>query len=238
LGTEQEEAAMTVITISRQYGSLGDEIARRVCEILNYHYFDHDLILKAAVAAGISEDEIVDFSEDNYKVRNFLERLFGARQTTAHIRIWKKDAVGVRSRDVEELTESGSLELIQKAILYAHNLGEVVIVGRGGQVLLQNEPDVLHIRIEAPLETRLLRVRDDWRPDETRVDLRRTAQDLITEKDNASADFIRQFYGAEWDDPALYHVILNTGKVSVEQAADLIVLMAREIMPAQEGAPA
>jgi len=57
---------MAIVTISRQYGSGGDEIATRVCEMLGYRYFDKSLMAQAISEAGLPESEIVDFSEDNY----------------------------------------------------------------------------------------------------------------------------------------------------------------------------
>jgi cytidylate kinase len=235
---QEREADMTVITISRQFGSYGDEIAKKLCEMLNYHYFDKHLVLQAAVSAGISEQELVDYSEENYKVRNFLDRLLGGPQIVTQAQVWRQDAVGTHILEVVDLTETAALELIQKAIRYAHSSGDMVIVGRGGQVLLQNEPDVLHVRIEAPFETRLERVREQWRPFETRVDLRRSAQDMILEKDDASADYLQRFYNVRWDDPDLYHLVINTGKLGIEQAANLIALAARELttLPERAGA--
>jgi CMP/dCMP kinase len=231
---QKGEAVMTVITISRQFGSYGDEIANKLCEILDYQYFDKHLMMQAATAAGLSEQEIVDYSEESYKVRNFLERMFSRSQPVSQVRVWKENAQGTREPESIILTEDVALDLEQKAIQHAHHIGNVVIVGRGGQVILQNEPDVLHVRIEAPLETRLQRVRDQWRPHETRVDLRRTAQDMIVEKDAVSADYLQHFYNVRWDDPALYHVIVNTGKLSIEQAADMIAHLARELSPQTE----
>ena len=225
---------MTVITISRQFGSYGDEIAKKVCELLDYRYFDKTLMLQAAAAAGLSEQEIVDYSEENYKMRNFLDRLFGGSQPVAQISVWKEDPQGNRTHETLALDEDTALQLIQKAIHYAHQIGNVVIVGRGGQALLQDEPDVLHVRIEAPLENRLERVRAQWRPDESRLDLRRSAQDMIREKDAASAEYLQHYYNVRWDDASLYHLILNTGKLSIDQAAELIVRMAEKVSPRLE----
>ena len=67
---------MAVITISRQYGSGGDEIVDRVCKMLDYRCFDKQFLIRAASEAGLSELEIVDYSEESYKVENFLNRLF------------------------------------------------------------------------------------------------------------------------------------------------------------------
>lgn len=218
---------MTVITISRQFGSFGDEIASKLCETLNYRYFDKYMVMQAAHESDLSEQEIVDYTEDNYKVRNFMERLFNRPFTLAQVKIWKEDAEGLRSPQFISLTEEVALELVQKAIRRAHQLGNVVIVGRGGQMVLQSEPDVLHVRVEAPLETRIMRVKE-WHPFETRVDIRRGAQDLIVEKDAASAAYLQRFYGVRWDDPALYHLVINTGKMETDQAVALLAHMARE----------
>ena len=225
---------MTVITISRQFGSYGDEIAKKLCEILNFHYFDKLLVMQAAKEAGLAEQEIVDYSEENYKVRNFLGRISSRPQTLAQLRVWKEDAHGMRIPEAITLTEDVALELVQKAVRHAHQVGNVVIVGRGGQVILRDEPDVLHVRVEAPFETRLQRVREAWHPYETQVDLRREAQNLIEQKDLASTDYLDHFYGERWDNHLLYHLVINTGKLSVDQAAEMIAHLAREMMPQRE----
>jgi len=225
---------MTVITISRQFGSYGDEIARKICEVLEYHYFDKELIMHAAASVGLSEEEIVDFSEEDFKVQNFLQRLLEGKRTYAQVHVWKENKGGIRMPETVELTETAVLDLIQKAIYYAHQIGNVVIVGRGGQVLLQNEPDVLHVRIEAPFETRLLRVRKHWLENETQVSQRRMAQDLIVERDEASANYLQHFYQVRWDDPSLYHLIINTEKLGIDQAVNLLTHLTRQFNPIRE----
>ena len=75
---------MTIITISRQYGSGGDEIASRICNLLNYQMFDKRLITQAALDAGLSEQEAIDYSEENYKIRSFLDRLFSRQPVVKH----------------------------------------------------------------------------------------------------------------------------------------------------------
>ncbi|MCE1255482.1 MAG: cytidylate kinase-like family protein, partial [Anaerolineae bacterium] len=67
---------MTVITVSRQFGSGGDEIVNNVCQKTGYHQFGKFQISQAAFEAGLSSPESIDYSEDNYKVKNFIERLF------------------------------------------------------------------------------------------------------------------------------------------------------------------
>lgn len=223
---------MAVITISRQYGSGADEIAARVCETMGYRHFDKRLIARAASEAGISAQEAIDYSEENYKVRGFLERLFGRSAPVAQVRVWKEDASGVRSTEDMPLSEEAALSLVQHSIHSAYETGNVLIIGRGGQALLQKEPGVLHVRIEAPLEDRIQRVKEHFKESrrlfQADIEIRRAAQDWIYERDLASEDYLRRYYNIDWADPLLYHVVLNTGKLTIEQATHTIVDLAHQ----------
>jgi CMP/dCMP kinase len=121
---------MTTITISRQFGSRGDEIIDKVCRILGYHQFGKSDIARAAFEAGITTLEAVDYSEDNYKVKNFFDRLFRRPTTVAQLHVWKEDALGSRSVEEIDIDESSALLLVQKAIKAAYHTGNMVIVGR------------------------------------------------------------------------------------------------------------
>ena len=82
---------MAVITISRQYGSGGDEITTQVCELLGYRFFDKRMMAWQASQVGLTEDEIVDFWVDNYKVQGFLNHLLRGPRVVAHVATWKRD---------------------------------------------------------------------------------------------------------------------------------------------------
>jgi len=205
---------MPVITISRQYGSGGDAIARRVCEALGYSYFDKNLVARVASEAGISQDEIVDFSEDSYKMRGFVDRLFGRRRSAANA--WISNAPP-RALPVEMLDEARSVNLVKDIILEARKHDNVVIVARGGQAILQEQPGVLHVRVVAPPGARVLRVQEQEKCglDEASVRVKR--------KDEAAAAYLERFYDIDWDNPLLYHLIINTGKWELEDATHLIL---------------
>lgn len=209
---------MAVITISRQYGSEGDEIAANVCQILGYQAFDKQLMAKVAAEAGLTEGELVDFTEDQHKVRGFLDRLLGSpRQIVTQTRSWGEDRYGVRTLDVKAIDVTESITLVQTVIRAAYGHGNFVIVGRGGQAVLRNEPGVLHVRIEAPLETRIHRV-------QLREGLTyELSRDAVAQRDRAAADYLKRFYGVDWSDSLLYHLILNTGRWGIESASRLIV---------------
>lgn len=233
---------MAVITISRQLGSGGDEIARRVGNTLGYRLFDKQMIEDAAREAGLLEHEIIDLSEDNYPVHTFLDRLFGTMATGALVGFGGADGIFMlEASEQMQVNEEGSFELVKKAVTTACSVGNLIVVGRGGQLLLKDQSGCLHVRIEALLETRVGRVKEQLQSkgirdaSATRLtngDLERQARDLIERRDRASADYIHNFFHARLDDPSLYHVVLNTSKLSLEQAVQVIVYMVHQLQPA------
>jgi CMP/dCMP kinase len=226
---------MSVITISRQFGSGGDEVAVRLGQMLKYRLFDKRQVSMAAVDAGLSEQEIIDYSEDNFKIRGFLDRLFGRSTEVAQVSIWREDAGGTQISEKQVLSEPVALTLMQRSIRYAYRSGNIVIVGRGGQIILKDCPEALHIRIEAPMEIRIQRVKAQLKQEQqmydATIEARRDAQDFIIERDNASATYIKQFYGADWADPLLYHAVLNLGKFTIDQSVKAIIELLHCINP-------
>ena len=216
---------MAVITISRQYGSGGNEIALLVCELLGYRYFDKYLMTRLATEAGLAPSEVVDFSEDNYKVRSFLDRLLNRKpRVVARVGTWGEVTTGSKIEKVEELDELRSVAFIQSIIQAVYKLDDIVIVGRGGQAILKDKPNVLHVRIEAPLNDRDLRVHE-----QEKVSLA-AAQDIVVKHDRAAADYLRRFHDIDWADPAHYDLVLNTHKLGIEGGAQLIVNAVKNLL--------
>jgi cytidylate kinase len=215
---------MAVITFSRQYGSGGDEIAARVREMLGYRLFDKRLMVQVASEMGLSDHEIVDFSEDNYKTRGFLERLFVRRSSrvVAEASTWTRDTTGARTVAVEQLDEEWCVRMVKATIQAAYKQDNIVIVGRGGQAVLQQMPGVLHVRVEAPVEKRIQRVRYSEAAGLAPEYQQKRAEEIVSERDKATTAYLRRFYDIAWDDPLLYHLVINTGKMGIEAAAHLV----------------
>jgi cytidylate kinase len=115
--------------------------------------------------------------------------------------------------------------LIQGVILGAYDRGNMVIVGRGGQALLADKPDVLHVRLVAPLAERINRVQQQHSCTAAQ------ARELIAERDRGMAKYLGEMFKVQPDDPQWYHLMINLGKWSLEEAAQLIV-KAVEQLPA------
>ena len=114
---------MAVITISRQYGSGGDEIARQLCELLAYGYFDKLLLVYTAAKMGLAESEIVDLSENNYRVRSLFDQLivgWRSPRTIAQAEIWQQELFGGQSPAASALNKAKSQALVESALQMAY----------------------------------------------------------------------------------------------------------------------
>ncbi len=210
---------MAVITVSRQLGSGGLDIAMRVSELLGYRYFDKRLLTEVMAQEGFTHQTIVDYREDEYRLRGFVDRILGHRRpkTIADFGFWDDNPEAMRATSVAVLDEHLAVWLVRRAIEVAYQQGNVVIVGRGGQVVLRDKPGVLHVRIEAPFDMRVQRM-----VERSKVSVKEAQQQIQT-RDKASAEYLERFYGVNWADSSLYHLVINTGKWSTEAAAQCIV---------------
>ncbi len=179
---------MAVITVSRQLGSLGDEIAKGVSERLGCEFVEKAKISEALRRQGFEPPEIDRFDEVKPSVWQSLSQQ--------------------RNRFLYSL----------RAAIYDFAAGQnAVILGRGGQVLLQELPGALHVRVTAPLKRRVARLVDRHGYEN------KQAERLIRKSDRESAGFIGGFFDADWDDVDLYDLVLGTRTMSVETGVGLIV---------------
>jgi cytidylate kinase len=178
---------MAVITISRQLGSLGTEIAQGTAEKLAYEYVDKKKIEQALSNYGVPAAEMEKFDE---------------RKPS----LW----------DSFLLQKKRFLHSLEAVIYDWAKKGNVVLVGRGGQVLLKNLPGVLHVRIIAPFGVRLKRILAAEGGDEKK------ASRILSQSDHDSAGFLRSFFEVDWEDQTLYDLLISTEKFSMETAVNLI----------------
>jgi cytidylate kinase len=218
---------MAVITISRQFASGGDEIAARICEILGYTYFDKQLMIKVAGEVGLSASEIVDFSEETHEVRSFLSRLFraGPDHIARVVSYEHNETTGTDILTERKLDAVECIELVRSTVIAAYKHDNIVIVGRGGQAILQHKPHTLHIRITAPPMERIKYLQHKGMTGIADIKQR------IAEQDRVTIDYLSRFHGITWDDPLLYHLVINTGKMEIETAAQTIAALVHQIEP-------
>jgi cytidylate kinase len=201
-------ARMRVVTISREYGSGGGEIARRLAARLDWQLVDHEVVARVARELGMSVDEAAERDE---RAESFAERLLiGLQAIEPNVLVNPPLA---RAHDTQAYHDA-ACRVIEAAVVE----GSVVIVGRAAQMTLAKRRDALHVRIVAPLAQRISYVARRERLDEA------GARARIQEKEADRARYLQTFYRCRADDPHHYDLIDNTGVLSLDDAVALIAL--------------
>jgi len=184
---------MAVITISRQLGSAGDYIASSVASMLAYELVNKRNIIIEAQRKGLIDTKTAETVGEGKPP--LLERFDRKKSRAVYV---------VRSI----LREMG-------------NIGNTVIVGRGGQAELKDYPNVLNVRVIADSETRIARIEQDSKVG------RHQAVKMLKQSDKEQAEYVKHFFLMDISDPELYDLVINTSRISPDVAANLIVQAVR-----------
>ena len=197
---------MRAITISREYGSGGGEIASRLARRLAWDLIDHAIVERTALEMGTSTQEAE--AHDEYtegtvsRVLNNMLYLYPASMVSAPPEAFLSD---------EEYRST-----VSKIVRAVAARGHVVIVGRASQVILAELRDVLHVRIIAPFEKRVAYVMQREGVDH------HTAESRIHMKDHDRARNLQMEYHQKLEDAHLYDIVLNTSLLDLESAVEVI----------------
>ena len=202
-----------VVTISRQFGSGGSEIGQLVAKEGGLEYLDNEII--AEVAKRLGED-VQDVAQQDEHTAGMAGHILEAMRANNPFTIHYRTMIDQTDKSLSQAREGAYLHLTQKVILELATRGNAVIVGRGSQFLLHNAPRTLHIYVFAPQPYRIERVMKQFRLNHDQ------ALELIERRDYEHESYLRRYYGSDGQQPGLYHLLINTGLFSFEQAADLI----------------
>jgi cytidylate kinase len=199
---------MAVITISREEGSNGEQITDLLCDRLGYCRVDKAMLSQIAQEAGVDVEAVL---EKERSVAN-KPRLISDQMTSLYGR--KPSAFG-KSGSIDDQTYA---RVVRETMERFAQEGNAVIVGRGGQIVLRDWPTALHVHLYAPLPVRIERVKERYQVSELQAKRR------ISGSDERKRWYVRQAHrNANWKDLKHYHLAINTGAISSETAADLIL---------------
>jgi len=191
-------SAMAIVTISHEMGAGGPEIGQQVAERLGYKYVDTELIHETAHRYGLLEEKLEHLDETK---PSLFER-FDA-ETRRYITAMQTALYEFAERD------------------------RVVLMGRGGQWLLRGIPHVLRARVMAPFELRVKRLATKLSGPIGEQASQRTVTEMVRRDDTEKAGRMRYLYEVDVADPAMYDLVINTEKLSVAAAIELITGVAR-----------
>lgn len=206
---------MAVITLSRQYASGGSNIARLVAEHLGWQLVDNEFVDAVAEQAGVSRQEVEEREE---RVPGLVERIARALAISS-------PEVFVTTGEPAAMQFGTEADLVRATEVVITRLVEeephLIMVGRGAQACLAQHEDAMHVYVVAP---RAVRIEAAMR----RLSIDRDeAEEAVHRTDAGRRRYVKAHYDRVWDDAANYDLVINTGKFTYEQAADLIVEAAR-----------
>lgn len=201
---------MAVVTITRQYGAGGSQVARLVADALGWTVIDNEFVGQVAQRAGLPVEEVAAREE---RAPSLMQRLVRALATAS-------PEVFVPDAPVEgESHEAAIVRQAERVIAEAAAHGRVVLVGRGAQAYLARarQEDALHAMVVAPREVRIRTVMERLHLEARRAEAAMDATDADRDR------YVQRHYGRRRQDPANYHLVLNTGWLGCDGAAELVV---------------
>ncbi|OHD22384.1 MAG: phospholipid-binding protein [Spirochaetes bacterium GWB1_59_5] len=178
---------MAVICVAREFAALGDETVHELAKMSGYKPIDKEYIETKMTERGISPEVRAKYDE---KKPGFWASLSQDRDDYLHF---------------------------LKAVLFEEAAnGDCIISGRGGFAIFAGVPGVLCIKLVAPRDKRLERVRTRFQCDDKR------AEQLLRQNDHDRRGFHDYFFGVNWDDPVYYDLTINTGREHPATVARII----------------
>lgn len=205
-----------LITISRQFGAGGSEVARRVAEALEWRVVDNELIEQVAARAGLPMEKVAARDE---RCPTFVERLARTLAAATPEVFSSADAVGT----LVDLPEAALVRITETVVREAAARGRVVLVGRAAPAVLERQADALHVRLVAPRAWRI-----EVAGARLGVPLSQAAA-VLDDTDKMRARYTREYYRRDWNDPAHFHMVLNTAALGLDGATEAIVGRARTL---------
>jgi len=200
-----------LITVSREFGAGGSDFATELGKQLGWPVLDQDIIRRVASRLQLEVGTVERLDEHP---PNWL-----ARVTSALLIAPPELPVGI---DTTHLLRMDSVaEAAQSVVVEAAENPPLIIVGHSGQNIFATRHGTLHVRLVAPLESRVDRLvaRFGWDRD--------TATNRAHHIDADRSAYAERYYHREWRDPLLYHVLINTGRVAIPDAVTLVEAMVR-----------
>jgi cytidylate kinase len=194
-----------VLTIEREYGSGGGEIAEKLAGRLGWKLWDH--LLTSEIARSMDCECVAveprEEQRDPLHYRLFKAFMRGSFEGSLNApRLKMVDADCIR-------------EIAERVIKAAAKEGNSVIVGRGSAYYLRDRPDAFHVFVHAPFEEKVNRLRQLGKDEEKAIRLVETV-------DRDRAAYIKQYFEVEWPDRRLFHLMINS-TIGEEAAVDTIL---------------
>ncbi|MBW1899435.1 MAG: cytidylate kinase-like family protein, partial [Deltaproteobacteria bacterium] len=197
---------MPVITISRQFGAGGKTLSTVISKILGYNVYDREVIKMVSEKARVSENWVDGVEKDaGSKLMNFVHGMI----STSFLDRLLDDQKGIIDEEIY-------IDLLQTIIPKIAMEENCVIVGRGGQFILEGKEEVYHIFLIAEKKDRVKFIEKAYNFTASQ------ALKVVNTEDNKRDVFFKKFHKTGHDNPIHYHLVINMSKVNIEKASELV----------------
>ena len=204
---------MPLVTISRQYGSGGSEIAERVAKALGWHLYDNVVVDEVARRLGMS---VADVSAREERVPSLPERIAAA------MALGMPEVMPTVADVAMQPSEERIVSMTKRVMEEAVQAGPAVLVGRGAQCMLAVRADALHVYCYAPAEA--LESYAITNLGVAPADAKR----VVAENNQQREQYVKRHWKRDWRDLSNYHLCVNTAWLGLDGSAELIVQLASE----------
>ena len=205
-----------LITISRQYGAGGSEVARLVAGALGWHVVDNELVEQVSARAGLPPEDVAEREE---RVPTFIERL--ARTLAAATpELFPAAGSGGTGSPLEE---EDLVRITETVVAEIADRGRVVLVGRSAPAVLASRSDALNAKVVAPKAYRI-----EAAAKRLGVPVAKAAE-ILEDTDRMRGRYNQEYYHRDWNDPVNYHMVLNTAALGIDGTVGVIVARARAL---------
>lgn len=184
---------INIITVEREYGAGGGEIAQLLSERLGWKLWDHLLTEEIARLARCPKAvvEVREEKNDPLYYRLFKSFLRGSYEGS------------INAHKLNVVDSETILRITERVVRHAASQGNCVIVGRGSQHFLENHKGTLRVFLYAPVKDKVRRVISRGKSEKEAIE-------LVDTVDRERIHFIQTYFGVEWPTRSLYHVMINT----------------------------
>ena len=197
---------MAIITISRQFGAGGRTLGRMIAKKMDYLYLDETIIEKIAEKAKVSKASVKS-----------MERTAGGKLSKFFSIMLNQDYMNrILGETKGYIDEDLYFKLLNEIITELADEGNVLVMGRGGQYILSEHKDAIHIYLVSDMENKISFMQRFYKVDEAK------AKRMIEQGEKMRTNFYSKFGKSDYDNPLLYHLVVNRSKFNIDETVDLI----------------
>jgi cytidylate kinase len=192
------EPGFRFLTIAKDEGSLGNEVAQELSRRMGWHVFDEEIIHYIAQNSHVSEKLVRQLDQKSQSgIQETIERF-------------------LKSIEKESFGGDEYHEALLVTLMCLAKHGAAILVGRGANFALYDEPHGLKVHLTASPEVRVRRLAERWKVTEDE------ARHRMQVNDGEKKKFIRHYYWRDYDDMRFYDVTYNTDRTSADRIASSI----------------